>query len=433
MAPRIGYIRLMSCGKFDDYDFADAEGVVCLAHILDPVLAGKMRAAATERGCIVCDREADTAEEPFAVPFANLLAEIAAAVHRHYADADDEGVPFDNEEWCYIGADTYQTWEIIQGICDEAFTDDVSSELMDTIVGEFPDIVWTDIRGEGSSDALDWAWEDFSETVQSRTRFIFAADGDLAGRGRAPDGPAAFLGRLAAYVDGQLALTSVVEPGEVFYRGRLMENSRALDHRCEILQSAPADRAAANRMSPAGIPMFYASADPQTAIAEMAGHGPQPYALVGAFRSTKRLVLLDLTRSPTPPSYFDRARHSEFGLAWFLGLFVGRITQPVIPDGRQHIEYTPTQVLTEYLRWMPENPIDGIALPSAQTGRKTYVLFFDSEAFADADWAASGRRPASFAVGQPADWAPVFTLATDDIDIYQVKRSYEGVLDRFPG
>lgn len=73
--------------------------------------------------------------------------------------------------------------------------------------------------------------------------------------------------------------------------------------------------------------MFYASADPQTAIAEIAGHGPQPYALVGAFRSTARLRLLDLTRKPTIPSYFDKVRHAELGLARFLRSFVHWIPQ----------------------------------------------------------------------------------------------------------
>jgi hypothetical protein len=77
----------------------------------------------------------------------------------------------------------------------------------------------------------------------------------------------------------------------------------------------------------------------------------------------------------------------------------------VIPDGRQHIEYTPTQVLTEYLRWMPENRIDGIALPSAQTGEKTHVLFFDSKAFADADRDPPGR-PASFPAVPAVNRAP---------------------------
>jgi RES domain len=165
-------------------------------------------------------------------------------------------------------------------------------------------------------------------------------------------------------------------------------------------------------------------ASPSPGIAEIAGHGPQPYALMGAFRSTRQLRLLDLTRPPEFPSYFDEAKHEELGLARFLRSFVDSITQPVIPDGRQHIEYTPTQVLTEYLRWMPENPIDGIALPSAQTGEKTYVLFFDSSAFADADQAPP-PRPAPLP-GIPAIPDPVFTLAKEDINVYQVKRSYGG-------
>jgi hypothetical protein len=37
------------------------------------------------------------------------------------------------------------------------------------------------------------------------------------------------------------------------------------------------------------------------------------------------------------------------------------------------------------------------------------------------------RRPVSFAVGQPVDWSPAFTLAKEDIQIYKVGRRYEGV------
>ncbi len=417
----------MSCGKFDADDFADAGGAVCLGHVHDTALASKVRELATERACIVCDRTADEAEPAFAVPFKNLLGEIAAALHRHYADAEVEGVPWDSEEGWYMGAPTYRTDEAIYDICEGAFTDDVSGELVEKVTDEFPyDIIWTDARDADSLDALDWEWESFAKTVQSRSRFIIVAGGDMADRSRVPREPAAFLGRLAAYVDGQLGLIEDLEPGAVFYRGRLMDDPMALERECTVLQPPPPEKAAANRMSPAGIPMFYASDDLQTAIAEIAGHSWQPYALVGAFHSTRRLRLLDLTRRPAFPSYFDEARHAELGLAQFVKLFVYAITRPVIPDGRQHIEYTPTQVLTEYLRWMPENPIDGIALPSAQTGKKTHVLFFDSKSFADADRDPS-VRPASFPPVPAADRAPVFTLAKDDIHVYQVKRHYEGV------
>ena len=266
----------MSCGKFDADDFPDAEGAVCLVHILDPALASKMLTLATELTCIVCDREASVTEPAFAVPFGNLLGEIGAVLHHHYASAEDEGVPFDTEDWCYMGANTYQSYEVIEDICAGAFTDDISSKLIEKVVSEFPaDITWTNARGADSSDAMDWAWEDFAETVQSRSRFIFVAGGSLADHSRASAGSAAFLGRLAVYVDGKLGLIDDLEAGAVFYRGRLMDAPWALKRECAVLQPPSPEKAAANPMSPAGIPMFYASADAQTAIAEIAGRSPQ--------------------------------------------------------------------------------------------------------------------------------------------------------------
>jgi hypothetical protein len=40
-------------------------------------------------------------------------------------------------------------------------------------------------------------------------------------------------------------------------------------------------------MSPAGVSLFYASEDEQTAIHEIAGHGVKPHAVVGRFRNTR--------------------------------------------------------------------------------------------------------------------------------------------------
>jgi hypothetical protein len=79
---------------------------------------------------------------------------------------------------------------------------------------------------------------------------------------------------------------------------------------------------------------------------------------------------------------------------------------------------------------MTKNQIDGIALPSAQTGEKTYVLYFDGDAFAD-----SGSDPSdssgALPVNRGADWKSVFTLAKNDISVYEVRRHYEGVRTRY--
>lgn len=417
--------------EFEMRGFGDVEGAICLAHVADTVLASKLTGLATERTCVVCHRNVRETERPLAVPLENLLLEISAALHRHYVDAHVEGVPWDSEDGQYMGAEIYEIYDVVNEICSGAFTEDVFDELVEMVVAAFGfDVTWTDARGAYSLDSLDWQWETFVETVQSKSRFVFVADDGAEERSSAPRQMAAFLNQLATYVDGKLNLIDHLAPGTVLYRGRLMDSPRALQRKCKELQPAPPAKATANRMSPAGIPMFYASADPQTAIAEIAGHGPQPYAMIGAFRSTRQLRLLDLTRKPTFPSYFDEAKHQQFGMARFLKSFVQSITQPIIPDGRQHVEYTPTQVLTEYFRWMPNNRIDGITLPSAQTHEKTYALFFGGEAFAD-EGDNLPRRPDPFLLDSHADRSPVFTLAKDDIHVYEVKRNYSGTLTSF--
>lgn len=57
-------------------------------------------------------------------------------------------------------------------------------------------------------------------------------------------------------------------------------------------------------MSPAGIPMFYGSSDPETVTAEM-GHSKFPVATVAEFETLRDLRLMDLNEIPPVPSLFD--------------------------------------------------------------------------------------------------------------------------------
>ena len=70
--------------------------------------------------------------------------------------------------------------------------------------------------------------------------------------------------------------------------------------------------------------------------------------------------------------------------------FVRDFVQAVEKDGREHIEYVPTQVVTEYFRRVFRDtdgePIRGIIYPSSRhEGGKSYVLFFVSENFTQDD------------------------------------------------
>ena len=72
----------------------------------------------------------------------------------------------------------------------------------------------------------------------------------------------------------------------------------------EELGPPPAEKAnQPNRMSPAGIPMFYACDDEDTALKETAaGAG---YFAIGRFETLRAATLLDLTAIPRFPSLFD--------------------------------------------------------------------------------------------------------------------------------
>ncbi|WP_255313722.1 RES family NAD+ phosphorylase [Mycobacterium malmoense] len=214
--------------------------------------------------------------------------------------------------------------------------------------------------------------------------------------------------------------------GTPLYRGRLCEGAGSLRRHSDDLGPAPLGKAAANRMSPAGVALFYASADPQTAIAEIAGHSVEPLAVIGKFTNTRELLILDLTATPSQFSPFCVDLRQPARMARFLSSFVHYITTPVIPDGRQHVEYAPTQLITEYLRWVPQPKLDGIALPSAQTGERTYVLFFDRSdcsTVGDPD-AQDGAGCTRLDIG--ADASPTLVLDPEEVITYKVDRRYEG-------
>lgn len=165
-------------------------------------------------------------------------------------------------------------------------------------------------------------------------------------------------------------------------------------------------------MSPAGVSLFYGSDDPQGAIAEIAGHGTGSTAIVAEFKTTRALFILDLTTTPPlPGSVFDADKRPAIAMRSFLATFVANVTRPVIPDGREHVEYAPTQVITEYIRFMSRTPVNGIALPSKPgKGTKTYVIFAGPAEVAD--------EP-----GQDESW---LTLNPGAITTYDIERSYAG-------
>jgi len=404
--------------EHDARGFGYIDGAICLDHIVDEDLLRDLEA--DENTCTICGRMEPESGVAFAVSLETVAGEVMDAVkHDFWVDEDNR-------------YSTHSTGDVIWHVAEGAFDPRYEEQVLSVLVEQIDNgAEWTD----GSGEALDGfvgRWERFAHAVKHQVRSGFAVAPvtsyvrhDLT----PPQVVATFLHELRIYVDGPLNLVQPVPAGTSFFRGRPMAQPGEVPSTAKDLGPASADKAAANRMSAQGIPHFYGAEDAETVAAEIASHDPKPLALVGEFKTTRELRILNLPAKPDIPGIFNRERRPERDRALWLREFVRLVTQPVIPDGRERVEYAPTQVVTEYLRWVPEVKIDGIAFPSAQSdsGKKTFVLFFGPE---DVAPAGPGAEPAQCEKEEESPMRlalrpdPTFTLAQEDISLWRVKRSY---------
>src|SRR5262249_31382258 len=100
------------------------------------------------------------------------------------------------------------------------------------------------------------------------------------------------------------------------------------------------------------------------------------------FRTLRQASMLDLTCLPRLRGFFERQADSSeinrYALS-FLHSFVQSLAAKVEPGNREHIDYVPTQVVTEWFRGVFEfgnSRLDGILYPSTQNpGGHSVVLF----------------------------------------------------------
>ena len=103
---------------------------------------------------------------------------------------------------------------------------------------------------------------------------------------------------------------------------------------------------------------------------------------VASFEVVEPLLVVDLTRLPKPPSVFDVARKREREEALFAHGFVNAISKPVTKNGREHIEYVPSQVVCEYLAqaFRPGGVmLGGLVFPSSVHENGNNLVVFPSD------------------------------------------------------
>jgi hypothetical protein len=346
---------------------------VCVECIHDDGLRGQVAKSLTEPACTFCGRNSGEEGTPIAADFEVLMRAVMGAIAFLYERS---------EETLYWSDDVtprYESWAVAYDVCAEAVEDNVLEAIQDAIQ---PD-EWNEDPGALRPDvALAGAWGKFAEKVKHETRFVFLSIPEE--RSNHPDEftTTETLEALVKIIEVRGALREL-PAGTKFWRGRMVDKPEPLEFDASTLGSPPPSRASANRMSPAGISMFYGCADIATVVAEIGAHSAKRYAAVGEFESVKPLTVVDLASLRPIPSLFDPDRRDGYYELVFLHAFARDLSAPVVLDGREHIEYVPTQVVTEYLRWLPSFNVDGILFTSAQNSGTSCVIFCGPDGCAD--------------------------------------------------
>ena len=358
---------------------------VCTKCFDDYALARFVRKNPVKKKCDYCGRKSKT--KRIAAPIEDVMAEITAGIHSGWSHPDSVGVPYESAEGGYQG-NVIDTYDLIH---EELYGTFANDKLRNDIIDAFDaqGAMWCD-RHFGSlppEEILHYGWEEFAKLIKHSVRYVFlrSPDKDAEYRGSEEIPPNDFLDRLGEVVE-EVDIVTILPQGTRVTRARPHGRNEALRTPADF-GPPPIEKAIfSNRMSPAGIPMFYGVFDRETALKEICDSlsNPDVIATTAEFETARDFPVLNLTELPCVPSIFDtQERGSRPGIIFLRG-FSNDLSKRIEKDGREHIEYVPTQVVTEYFRHIYNNPdygrVRGIIYPSARRkGGKCCVLFFRSE------------------------------------------------------
>lgn len=355
---------------------------VCEKCIEDLCLQEVVRQNAISERCDYCDAVSETA---IACELDDVMQRIRFAVDQEYGSPDEE-TAYDSEEGEYISP-VYTGRELF----DDIGFGLENRKLYDDIVGQFWDEAFCRIgvlTGSPHERQMD-AWSGFKDIVKHGRRYTFLSmsDGDCD-HGILEHPPSRMMQNIAKTLQ-HFDLIKKLGPEARFWRVRAHDEARILTIPIEIAAPTSEQAIYPNRMSPAGISMFYGSDFLETAWLETV-EAPRldgKVVTAGQFAAACPLNILDLCSLPTQKSFFrDWVQHTREALK-FLHEFRDDLSQPVIKDGKQHIDYVPTQVFTEFVRYEFRTEvgerIHGIRYPSSKDGKPCYVIFADQDGCLD--------------------------------------------------
>ena len=334
-----------------------------------------------------------------AAPVRDIAAFVMGCLAQDY-DRPENVLSHDSESETGYAGSVYDASELIQ---DYLYCE---WEVMEALIGCVTTDRWWCEKDPAvflPGRRLQIGWDSFSRYVKHRSRFMFLRE-DEQPRDifDAPDDtfvPAAAMLDVLGNAVTSARLLKTVRPGTRLFRARPVKPGADWHWTADALGPPPESDAGppAGRMNPAGIAVFYGAREEETALKEALNSNGR--VAVGVFSPLRNLRVLDLTHVGQLPyrSIFENVTASGRGLKAFLEAFAEDVARVTARDGREHIDYVPAQIVTEYLRRVFVTPegerLDGILYPSTRNpGGTNVALFFNRRDIQGLYWRADSLR-----------------------------------------
>lgn len=365
------------------YDFLErGEKYVCAHHFEDRYLNGYIRKHGETGVCSYCGHKrtvidmrdfADHIGMTISVYFNDVDSECLPLASTFYDD-EEEQIPGIKRAGCFAVPEKAEVYEDTSEMMEELGLHTDCDRLNDDIDHLFEDNMWIKKNPFELwwNEEMELQWKRFADMVKHSRRFTFLAMPNVNGTENILEE----LNDVILHTDGVLHQIHI---GTIMYRTRSLDKELDKSFAFKDITSAPDTSAGQCRMSPAGVSMFYGAFDKETAISESIKSADEKVLVIGEFKTIRELTVVDLTALPTDVSiWMDKWE----GIA-FLKSFHKDITQPLLKDAKKAIEYVPSQIFTEYLRWMFTDKqgryIDGLIFESCKTKKANVVLFCNNE------------------------------------------------------
>ncbi|OWK96922.1 hypothetical protein AP75_13970 [Kaistella haifensis DSM 19056] len=343
---------------------------ICSNHFEDKYITRFIRNNYKNGYCDYCEKDLKV------ISMEELLDFIMDSISVFYEDAANF-MSYDSSQGGYLG-ETFTPNELIQELVE---LDATPFEVIEDIIDSIEDIAWADpnMYYDNIDDELKYEWNFFKNIIINKSRYLFYTNGTSNSK-------AYNILKEVGKLINNLKLISIFPKGTKVLRCRQHKIKNEITEFHQITSPPNEYSLYPNRFSPSGISMFYCAFDKETAIKETVSREDKSkkYVTIGEFETKDDFYVIDFTKLPKIESIFGIKNKNKYYLKLFIYSLVNDLTKKISKDGREHIDYVPTQVVTEYFRYPfnknRKNKISGILYPSSQNkGEKSLVFFWDNK------------------------------------------------------